>query len=180
MCDTICNREGCDKPKARNSKQALPYCDKHQREYQRQWQRDNRDKMRASERRYRTKYPEKNKAKQKTYREADLGRNRRWKRESYERHKDERVKRSVEYKRVRRATAHECTEEQWQARLAFYGYRCYLCGCDWNALDPFDRCIDHVIPLAAGGTSQPANLRPACRSCNSKKWTRPLTDVLTA
>jgi 5-methylcytosine-specific restriction endonuclease McrA len=26
-----------------------------------------------------------------------------------------------------------------------------------------------VIPLSVGGTNWPANLRPACRSCNSAK-----------
>ena len=27
--------------------------------------------------------------------------------------------------------------------------------------------IDHVLPVALGGTHDPANLRPACGSCNS-------------
>src|SRR5271166_4126278 len=134
MRNTICNREGCDKPKARNSKQALPYCEEHQREYQRRWKRGNRDKIRIHEKRHHKKHPDKLKAKQKRNRERDPARTKRWKREDYERHKDERVKRSVEYKKVRRATAHECTTAQWQARLAFYGWRCYLCGCDWDAL----------------------------------------------
>ncbi len=61
------------------------------------------------------------------------------------------------------------TEEQWQARLAFYGWRCWLCGCDWDALPSFHKTIDHVIPLSRGGSNWPANLRPACKSCNSIK-----------
>jgi hypothetical protein len=32
---------------------------------------------------------------------------------------------------------------------------------------------DHVIPRAYGGTNDPANLAPACRSCNSRKGTLP-------
>jgi 5-methylcytosine-specific restriction endonuclease McrA len=73
-------------------------------------------------------------------------------------------------RRARRADAKgDYTESQWQARLAYYGYRCYLCGVDWFSLDSFDRTIDHVIPLSQGGTNWPANLRPACRSCNSSK-----------
>jgi len=31
--------------------------------------------------------------------------------------------------------------------------------------------IDHVIPLACGGTNQPTNLQFLCRSCNSRKHT---------
>ncbi len=61
------------------------------------------------------------------------------------------------------------TEIQWLARLAFYGWRCYLCDCDWSSLDPFDQTIDHVIPISKGGSNWPSNLRPACRSCNSRK-----------
>ncbi|NAE18264.1 hypothetical protein GUJ16_13385 [Enterococcus hirae] len=37
--------------------------------------------------------------------------------------------------------------------------------------------IDHVKPLSRGGSAWPANLRPACRTCNSKKrarWPYPL------
>jgi 5-methylcytosine-specific restriction endonuclease McrA len=75
------------------------------------------------------------------------------------------------------------TEEQLQARIDFYGRRCYLpwCGhCDWDALDPFDQTIDHVIPLSQGGTGWPANLRPACRPCNAKKYAKALDMALAA
>lgn len=52
-----------------------------------------------------------------------------------------------------------------RARVAFYGGRCWICGGEANS-------IDHVKPLARGGSKWPANLRPACRSCNSKKGQR--------
>lgn len=58
-----------------------------------------------------------------------------------------------------------CTPEQLQARIDFYGGRCWMCG------KPF-KAIDHVIPLSKGGTNWPANLRPACTSCNSRKKDR--------
>jgi 5-methylcytosine-specific restriction endonuclease McrA len=51
------------------------------------------------------------------------------------------------------------------ARIAFYGGRCWMCGEDADTLD-------HVIPLARGGSNWPANLRPACRRCNRQKGTR--------
>jgi 5-methylcytosine-specific restriction endonuclease McrA len=54
------------------------------------------------------------------------------------------------------------TVEQLQSRIAFYGERCWICG------EPF-QAIDHVIPLTKGGTNWPANLRPICKQCNSKK-----------
>jgi 5-methylcytosine-specific restriction endonuclease McrA len=75
------------------------------------------------------------------------------------------------------------TETQLQARINFYGRRCYLCGCDWNALPTktnvssgeFWKTIDHVIPLSRGGSNWPANLRPACSDCNLSKWANPLS-----
>jgi 5-methylcytosine-specific restriction endonuclease McrA len=69
----------------------------------------------------------------------------------------------------RRAVAGTYTEEQLQARIDFYGRRCYLCGCDWDALPSKQKHIEHVIPLSRGGTNWSANLRPACESCNLKK-----------
>lgn len=54
------------------------------------------------------------------------------------------------------------TAEQLNARVAYYGHRCWMCGAPWT-------CIDHVKPLAAGGSNWPANLRPACQSCNARK-----------
>lgn len=56
----------------------------------------------------------------------------------------------------------EVTAEQLAARIAYYGGRCWMCSAPWT-------CIDHVKPLAAGGSNWPANLRPACRSCNARK-----------
>ena len=36
---------------------------------------------------------------------------------------------------------------------------CWLCGREIT--DPRDYTVDHVIPLALGGTNAPSNLRPA-------------------
>ena len=54
------------------------------------------------------------------------------------------------------------TAEQIRGRCELYGETCYICGFPAEA-------IDHVIPLAAGGTNWPANLRPICKTCNSIK-----------
>jgi hypothetical protein len=43
---------------------------------------------------------------------------------------------------------------------------CVYCGAGADT-------VDHVIPRRAGGSDQPRNLVPACRSCNSKKGTLP-------
>lgn len=51
------------------------------------------------------------------------------------------------------------------ARWEYYGGLCWMCGAQATA-------IDHVIALSAGGTGWPANLRPACKPCNSSKGAR--------
>lgn len=63
------------------------------------------------------------------------------------------------------------TAEQLQARIDYYGGRCYLCGDEATTLD-------HVIPIFLGGSKWPSNLRPACSSCNAQKHTKSLGEFL--
>lgn len=46
------------------------------------------------------------------------------------------------------------------------GSRCTQCGTDRNL------SVDHVVPLARGGTHSLANLRTLCVPCNSRKGAR--------
>ena len=52
------------------------------------------------------------------------------------------------------------------------GARCYLCG---RELTLREVTLDHVIPLARGGSHTADNLRVACRPCNSRKGARLVT-----
>ena len=58
---------------------------------------------------------------------------------------------------------------QWLARVDLYGWRCFYCRC---ALSTKNLTMDHRIPLSRGGSHWPANLVPACKSCNSAKRDR--------
>jgi 5-methylcytosine-specific restriction endonuclease McrA len=71
--------------------------------------------------------------------------------------------------------AGECSKEQWQARVEFYGGKCWLQleGCTGIA-----DTMDHVIPLALGGANWASNLRPACKHCNSSKKDKSPWDLL--
>lgn len=51
---------------------------------------------------------------------------------------------------------------------------CYLCG---RVLTSKELSIDHVIPLARGGSHTEDNLRVACRSGNVRKGTRLLAEL---
>lgn len=54
------------------------------------------------------------------------------------------------------------TPESIAAKFAYWGNRCWMCGGPPTAMD-------HVKPLSKGGAHILANLRPACKSCNSRK-----------
>jgi 5-methylcytosine-specific restriction endonuclease McrA len=60
-----------------------------------------------------------------------------------------------------------CSAAQLRARIALYGGLCWVPGCG-KAYE----AIDHVIPLAKGGSNWPSNLRPICTYHNSQKHTR--------
>lgn len=68
------------------------------------------------------------------------------------------------------AGADYTTAEKIAARFEFYGNRCFYC----LAEGPLH--IEHVKPLSAGGSHFPANLVPACESCNCSKGAKLLPD----
>lgn len=55
------------------------------------------------------------------------------------------------------------TASQWAARLREYGGCCAYCGSDKRIE------IEHVVPLARGGSNMIANIVPSCRACNQAK-----------
>jgi len=53
----------------------------------------------------------------------------------------------------------------WQAKVQKEG-KCYYCGV---SLSLKDATLDHILPLARGGTTKKGNVAVACKSCNSEK-----------
>ena len=115
----------------------------------RRWRKANRDRLAENQRQRYAENPDK-------YREDA----RRWGRAN-----PESVKAKNHRWRARKALAEGAsytTIDHIEARYEVWGRRCYLCGALAEA-------IDHVVPLAEGGSHWPANLRPVCTRCNSKK-----------
>ena len=67
----------------------------------------------------------------------------------------------------KRQTLATFTRADWQRMLGLYGHRCVYCGKKSQRLTQ-----DHVIPLSQGGDYTWENIVPACRACNSRKYTR--------
>lgn len=66
-------------------------------------------------------------------------------------------------RRARMRGGPQMTSTTLAARMAYFGNRCWMCR------GPFE-VIDHVKPISRGGPNILANLRPACKSCNGRKW----------
>jgi 5-methylcytosine-specific restriction endonuclease McrA len=57
------------------------------------------------------------------------------------------------------------TPDLLAGKLAYWGWRCWLCGAEPTGWD-------HVKPSTKGGPHILANLRPACQPCNTRKLNR--------
>ncbi|MBI5557886.1 MAG: HNH endonuclease [Deltaproteobacteria bacterium] len=66
-----------------------------------------------------------------------------------------------------KAKARELRKSSWWKNRIAAGI-CYYCGGKFLAKE---LTMDHLIPLARGGTSSKGNLVPACKGCNNKKKT---------
>jgi 5-methylcytosine-specific restriction endonuclease McrA len=66
----------------------------------------------------------------------------------------------------RRGAIGNFTAEQWSAKCAEFGGKCAHCG----ATERLE--IDHIKPIALGGTNTIDNVQPLCRHCNSSKGAR--------
>lgn len=59
---------------------------------------------------------------------------------------------------------------------------CHICGApidyDLASDDPLSFQLDHVIPLAKGGTDTVSNTAPSHKQCNSKKRARIIAPIV--
>lgn len=153
-------------------------------EYQRTWQKNNKDKVseynRAAYERSPRKYLEYHQAWRDSHRETV----RETQRKFYSRHKDTqlikgrnwRLKRPelvTHYSRLRRArkiaNGGEFTVDEWMALKAKYGNTCLRCG----KREPEIKLVpDHVVPLVKGGANDINNIQPLCSKCNGWKHSK--------
>lgn len=66
------------------------------------------------------------------------------------------------------APCNDLTAEQWETVLQAFDYCCAYCHKKKKPLTQ-----DHITPIALGGSHTLWNVVPACKSCNSKKGTKP-------
>ncbi len=172
MCRTCCNRQ---------------YYEAHREErlaFQCQWNKDHRAERAAYMRDWRKANPDYDRRYHLAHREQKAESDRQWyaaNRESkraYTRQwfKDNSDK-AREYVRRRRARKHSATIGPVDEGAVYGrdGYMCMYCGATRKPLT-----LDHIIPLAGGGSHCEDNLVAACRECNSRKNVKPLEVWLQA
>jgi len=57
------------------------------------------------------------------------------------------------------------TNEEWEALLWYYNYKCLCCG----SYDKIEK--DHIVPASKNGTNYIDNMQPLCKTCNCRKKT---------
>ena len=66
------------------------------------------------------------------------------------------------------------TTNQWRIILGLYSGKCAYCGSKKEIQ------LDHVIPVSKGGGTTITNVVPACKSCNTSKRNKLLTEWMSA
>lgn len=115
---------------------------------ERQRQREYRESANKAQRERRLSNPEKYRTRELGYRNRHL--------QAYQEYRHN-------YRMRERQAAGRCSYKQLKARFDYHGNKCIYCA------GIGDLTVDHLIPLTRGGTNWPANLAPACRSCNGRK-----------
>lgn len=79
--------------------------------------------------------------------------------------------------RLKKAKVGRVTAKDLSALLESQGYRCKLCGTDISA----KKDLDHIMPIARGGSHTLEKLQYLCPPCNRRKWAHvPLPAMLSA
>lgn len=68
------------------------------------------------------------------------------------------------------------TFEEWLAKCREFDFRCVCCG---EKLEFGDITDDHIRPLCKGGTNHISNIQPMCLDCNKEKRTKIIDYTIT-
>jgi len=81
---------------------------------------------------------------------------------------------SEEHIKREKAKVKAAKKAAWWVRKCAAGL-CHYCGQKFKFQE---LTMDHIVPLARGGTTTPGNTVPACRECNKKKGVDTPVDLL--
>jgi 5-methylcytosine-specific restriction enzyme A len=70
-----------------------------------------------------------------------------------------------EHVRIEKSKVRDAKKSRWWQQKTASGL-CHYCGKKFSFKE---LTLDHIVPLARGGTTTPGNVVPACRPCNKAK-----------
>lgn len=85
------------------------------------------------------------------------------------------VRRAARKAQAERRTRCFLDMKAFDVKCEHLGWRCQICG---KELTRETVAVDHVIPCKYGGTNDTGNLQPLCMSCNRKKGTKSMGEML--
>lgn len=78
-----------------------------------------------------------------------------------------------EHQKREKQKARELRQSSWWKQRLGQGV-CYYCE---QKFPPGELTMDHVIPIARGGTSSKKNCVPCCKECNNKKGSKTTAEL---
>lgn len=130
------------------------------REYARRYKQEHREQIRQDKRRYRQTHEKEERARKRKYAQENLAKER----ERRRRYRRENSQAIFGQRRARQGAGGSFATAEWNALVNHYGNKCLRCGRTDVKLT-----VDHIVPIAKGGSSNIDNLQPLCASCNSHK-----------
>lgn len=128
------------------------------------WLNSNKDRRKASYTKYNNKEDVKLKMRIAAKEQREKGDQKAWRQEN-----KDKIKEYGTYRRMNKT--HEFTEEEWKSCKDYFDNSCAYCGIsEKEAKEQQGQYLhkEHVIHDGSNGLD---NCVPACKSCNSKKWT---------
>lgn len=134
------------------------------------WKKANPERARATDRLWKKNNPDRKKEGSRRWYRKDPGRQRflaaRWEAENAERHKEHRAAGARRRRARNRGAPGNHTAADAAAILEAQGCRCSYCHADLNRVK---KHLDHIVPLARGGSNDRSNIQWLCESCNLSK-----------
>lgn len=131
-----------------------------------EYQKQNRDKVNARRNQWRAENKERELKKAREYQAKHRVKIRAWQNEYHKQNPHLMQARTAKRRASLKNAPGSFTAEQWLAKLAFHGYRCYLCK---ESLSGTKIHLEHRIPISKNGTNWISNIAPSCADCNLAK-----------
>lgn len=144
----------------------------YDKEYFREWQRINKQKVLKRNKKWRVANKEKVKDITKKNKAKNNARFKEYNSTWQKNNKDKIASYNQKRRFKLKSSKENFTAKEWEVLKVEYNFKCASCGVSEEILikeTKMGLTIDHIIPLSKDGDNSIKNIQPLCKSCNSKK-----------